>query len=557
LRWFRSLVLSSAAPGWLLAFGLLTAVGLTLGLRALILNEAEREFQNLVERAQRAYVQRIEAAAHGLRGLVGSMAVQGGPLSRSQHRAYVESRNIDAEFPGLRGLGLIDRVASADLAGYVAEQREEGFANFEVRTLTPAVQDPAYVIRSIEPISRNLAAIGVDVGSEARRRTGVEAAIDRGQPTLCAPITLVQEQERTPGFLLFLAAYRYGRDVESVADRRRALAAVAYAPLVARELFADLPELLAGRLQLRLMGGPQNAELVHAVQPAGADAYTARLRSTARFELYGQAFVLEARSAPALEAGYSLLPAYLVGLLAALLSVGMAAWLRQMGDAQQRTEHQVQLLTAESRRLAAVAQRTSNAVVITGLDRRIEWVNPGFERITGYSLQEGHRAHARRAAAMPGDRRRRTAAAQRGPQRRPSFPWRAAEPRQARRAVLDRDRDPTAARRGGPAGRLHGHRVRRQRAAPAPARPAGPAATPASDHPGGRHRPVVDGPAEPAFALGRVDGPAPRCAAAGLQRRPPMAPARRPRAAARGGDPPDAVAVAGRRLRVRLRDRRR
>jgi CHASE1-domain containing sensor protein len=85
LRWFRSLVLSSAAPGWLLAFGLLTAVGLTLGLRALILNEAEREFQNLVERAQRAYVQRIEAAAHGLRGLVGSMAVQGGPLSRSQH----------------------------------------------------------------------------------------------------------------------------------------------------------------------------------------------------------------------------------------------------------------------------------------------------------------------------------------------------------------------------------------------------------------------------------------------------------------------------------------
>ena len=388
MRWFRSLVLSSAAPGWLLAFGLLTAVGLTLGLRALILNEAEREFQNLVERAQRAYVQRIEAAAHGLRGLVGSMAVQGGPLSRSQHRAYVESRSIDAEFPGVRGLGLIDRVASADLAGYVAEQREEGFANFEVRTLTPAVQDPAYVIRSIEPISRNLAAIGVDVGSEARRRAGVEAAIDRGQPTLCAPITLVQEQERTPGFLLFLAAYRYGRDVESVADRRRALAAVAYAPLVARELFADLPELLAGRLQLRLMGGPQNAELVHAVQPAGADAYTARLRSTARFELYGQAFVLEARSAPALEAGYSLLPAYLVGLLAALLSVGMAAWLRQMGDAQQRTEHQVQLLTAESRRLAAVAQRTSNAVVITGLDRRIEWVNPGFERITGYSLQE-------------------------------------------------------------------------------------------------------------------------------------------------------------------------
>ncbi len=40
----------------------------------------------------------------------------------------------------------------------------------------------------------------------------------------------------------------------------------------------------------------------------------------------------------------------------------------------------------EARRLALVAERTSNAVVITDTDGRIEWVNTGFERITGYSL---------------------------------------------------------------------------------------------------------------------------------------------------------------------------
>lgn len=41
-----------------------------------------------------------------------------------------------------------------------------------------------------------------------------------------------------------------------------------------------------------------------------------------------------------------------------------------------------------SDRLALIAQKTSNAVVITDADRRIQWVNEGFTRITGYTLDE-------------------------------------------------------------------------------------------------------------------------------------------------------------------------
>ena len=38
--------------------------------------------------------------------------------------------------------------------------------------------------------------------------------------------------------------------------------------------------------------------------------------------------------------------------------------------------------------LAAVARRTGNAVVVTDANERIEWVNAGFTRITGYTLAE-------------------------------------------------------------------------------------------------------------------------------------------------------------------------
>lgn len=43
---------------------------------------------------------------------------------------------------------------------------------------------------------------------------------------------------------------------------------------------------------------------------------------------------------------------------------------------------------AESRKLAMVAERTNNAVVLANRAGRIEWVNAAFERMTGWTLHE-------------------------------------------------------------------------------------------------------------------------------------------------------------------------
>ncbi len=44
--------------------------------------------------------------------------------------------------------------------------------------------------------------------------------------------------------------------------------------------------------------------------------------------------------------------------------------------------------TAEIERLSEIARRTTNLVVVTDADRRIEWVNDAFERTTGWPLDE-------------------------------------------------------------------------------------------------------------------------------------------------------------------------
>lgn len=53
-------------------------------------------------------------------------------------------------------------------------------------------------------------------------------------------------------------------------------------------------------------------------------------------------------------------------------------------EAQERLREQ----EAEARKLAVIAARTDNAVILTDVAGRIEWVNDGFVRMTGYSLAD-------------------------------------------------------------------------------------------------------------------------------------------------------------------------
>ncbi len=56
---------------------------------------------------------------------------------------------------------------------------------------------------------------------------------------------------------------------------------------------------------------------------------------------------------------------------------------RQIADRIQ-AERELSRSDSEARKLALIASRTDNAVILTDPDGRIEWVNDGFTRITGY-----------------------------------------------------------------------------------------------------------------------------------------------------------------------------
>lgn len=62
-------------------------------------------------------------------------------------------------------------------------------------------------IAYIEPVSKNAEAIGLDVAFETNRREAAIKALTTGTTQISCPIELVQDAEKTAGFLLFAPYY--------------------------------------------------------------------------------------------------------------------------------------------------------------------------------------------------------------------------------------------------------------------------------------------------------------------------------------------------------------
>ena len=62
--------------------------------------------------------------------------------------------------------------------------------------------------------------------------------------------------------------------------------------------------------------------------------------------------------------------------------------LGQLGESFREMLGEIESSNREVQRLALVASETDNGVIITDIEENIEWINAGFTRITGYTLEE-------------------------------------------------------------------------------------------------------------------------------------------------------------------------
>ena len=115
-------------------------------------NTARAEFQRNADRIADDIARRLRQPVYGLRGAAGVYAVNG-KLDRASFGAYVASRNLPRDFPGVRGLGFIQRVERSDESVFLAEARADGAPQFALRQLQDKHHDDLYVIQYIEPVA--------------------------------------------------------------------------------------------------------------------------------------------------------------------------------------------------------------------------------------------------------------------------------------------------------------------------------------------------------------------------------------------------------------------
>jgi PAS domain S-box-containing protein len=383
------------AAGVFLA-GLALSLALGYGQRQTIWADANLRFERQLELVESDIDGRINQTVYGLRGAAGLYAANQ-VVERAAFRAYVASRDLPREFPGVRGFGFIERVLREDLARFEATERLDGAPDFKV--LTEGQAPDLYVIKFIEPIANNRAAWGFDLGAEPVRRQAVEKAVRSGEPVLSSRIVLVQDGKQGPGFLYLVPVYHAGRALTTPAERQLALRGLVYSPIVVAEVLAGTRDISGGQIDFELFDGEtvepdtlifssvgQTSLPADAANPAGCIA--PRFEAVRAQVIGGRPLTLRVCSSAKFDAQFDQNTPWLFGLAGLLLSLllSLAVWLLATGRV--RAEALAKSMTRDLDRLAKVVQHTSNAVVITNRDLIINWVNDGFSRTYGYTFEE-------------------------------------------------------------------------------------------------------------------------------------------------------------------------
>lgn len=204
-------------------------------------HELNSYLNNLANKTENLIEQRFAHFEYGLRGARGAIISAGiDEITRKQFENYSDSRNIEAEFPGALGFGFIRRVSLEQESDFLARAQQDGVPNFSIRALTPHDND-RFVIQYIFPAGQNQQALGLDIGSEANRRSAALSAARDDKPYLTAPITLVQANKKPrKGALVLLPIYRNSTNLNTAEAREAEVIGWSYAPLVIDDVLANI-----------------------------------------------------------------------------------------------------------------------------------------------------------------------------------------------------------------------------------------------------------------------------------------------------------------------------
>ncbi|HXH31769.1 MAG TPA: CHASE domain-containing protein [Bacteriovoracaceae bacterium] len=146
-------------------------------------------------------------------------------LTRNAFRNYVKKLNFENEYPGIQGMGLVEKVLAKDLSTHLSQVKSEGLPSYRIWPLE-SLRREYFSITNLEPHNkRNGLYLGNDLSQDPVKLEAMLLARDTGFPAATGIVPLLQEKgtSEQPGIFIFVPLYRYGTNTQSTNHRHKNL----------------------------------------------------------------------------------------------------------------------------------------------------------------------------------------------------------------------------------------------------------------------------------------------------------------------------------------------
>ncbi|MGH1350487.1 MAG: CHASE domain-containing protein [Methyloligellaceae bacterium] len=212
--------------------------------------QKEASFNRQANQVVKLVSERMAKYEDALWSGVAAINALGGTVNNKQWVAYSERLELREKYPGINGIGVIHYLPNREFYEKYLVQKKAEREGYKVHP--PHNKNEFLPITYIEPSSLNKAAIGLDMAHEVNRYTAAIRARETGAAQITGPITLVQDAEKTPGFL-FYAPFYIGGKVKTLEDRRKNFAGLVYAPFVVKKLMEGTLENKNRHVSIRII----------------------------------------------------------------------------------------------------------------------------------------------------------------------------------------------------------------------------------------------------------------------------------------------------------------
>lgn len=337
-------------------------------------------FDLRVETAERAIEKRMIDYIQILKGTQGLISMSD-TVTRREFEAYVENLDVEANYPGVQGIGYALFVHENSKREFEEDIINSGFSNFKI---WPFGRRNIYSsIIYLEPFDKlNIKAFGYDMYSDSVRKEAMARARDSGEASLSGAVVLVQEGQlaNQKGFNLYLPIYENGSKPESIKARKSKIKGFVYSPFRINDLMNGILQSNFEDLNIQLFDGGIDSEenlLYTKIDKANSQI---GLKKTVQMQQGGRTWSIIFSAASGFGHNRNF-PYFLLGG-GLIISVLIFIILVSYGYIQQST-HLKQVIT----------DNATAGLLIINKRGVCTFMNPSAERLTGYEFSEMANKH--------------------------------------------------------------------------------------------------------------------------------------------------------------------